>query len=55
MLGLTPERIRSCEKARKELEMRDKESVNTVVSKQSVHLFIKHMPSFVLFQTSIMN
>lgn len=36
MLGLTPERIRSCEKARKALEKRDEESINTVVSKQFI-------------------
>ncbi|KAM9445064.1 solute carrier family 26 member 10 [Clarias gariepinus] len=30
LLGLTPERIRSCEKARKALEKREQESINTV-------------------------
>ena len=31
LLGLTPERIRSREKARKALEKREREAVNTVV------------------------
>lgn len=35
LLGLTPERIRSCEKARKALEKREQESINTVVSYKS--------------------
>ncbi|KAI5095605.1 solute carrier family 26 member 10, partial [Silurus meridionalis] len=35
LLGLTPERIRSREKARKVLEKREKESINTVVTNAS--------------------